>query len=234
MQLIVDTYKNTGQLHHGYCIEGEVGGTFVRLCSFLESDFKFSIHGNPDFWHGDFDAFGIDDARGIKEIHASKPLGNDVRRVFVIKADSFTREAQNALLKILEEPGAGNHFFIITPRADFLLPTLRSRVQVVEENTDTKAGDEMKSISLAAQFLGKKLAERITYVKELLDSDERGRATSTALIDGIVALLHEKAKQEKYSDSAAKKLKDIAEIAGYARDRSSSLKMILEHIALIK
>lgn len=38
-----------------------------------------------------------------------------------------TRPAQNALLKILEEPAEGVHFFLVTPTPNHLLETVRSR-----------------------------------------------------------------------------------------------------------
>lgn len=38
------------------------------------------------------------------------------------------KEAQNAVLKILEEPAEGTHFFFVTPSAGELLETVRSRM----------------------------------------------------------------------------------------------------------
>ncbi len=40
-------------------------------------------------------------------------------------------EAQNALLKTLEEPPSASMFVLVTARPDMLLPTVRSRCQLL-------------------------------------------------------------------------------------------------------
>ncbi len=51
-------------------------------------------------------------------------------RIAVIEpADAMTREAQNSLLKILEEPGADTLIILVTARPGFLAATVRSRCQ---------------------------------------------------------------------------------------------------------
>lgn len=46
-------------------------------------------------------------------------------------ADSMSEPAANALLKTLEEPRAGSYLVLLTSRASSLLPTVRSRCQLV-------------------------------------------------------------------------------------------------------
>ena len=53
-------------------------------------------------------------------------------RVFIIDdAEKMADPAANALLKTLEEPPASTHIFLITSRPDSLLPTIRSRCQML-------------------------------------------------------------------------------------------------------
>ena len=54
---------------------------------------------------------------------------SDIRYKIIIIEDAhlMSDEAQNALLKSLEEPPAGVIFILLTPHADRLLPTIRSR-----------------------------------------------------------------------------------------------------------
>lgn len=53
-------------------------------------------------------------------------------RVFIVEdADKMNEAASNALLKTLEEPPATSHIVLIASRADRLLPTIRSRCQVI-------------------------------------------------------------------------------------------------------
>ena len=58
--------------------------------------------GNPDVSIRTYNQFLIDDARDLSARASSKALKE--RRVFIIVASMFTGEAQNALLKTIEEP----------------------------------------------------------------------------------------------------------------------------------
>ena len=53
------------------------------------------------------------------------------RIVLISPANNLTVEAQNALLKILEEPPKNTYFYLVTDQIGKLLTTVRSRCQVV-------------------------------------------------------------------------------------------------------
>lgn len=53
------------------------------------------------------------------------------RAILIENAEALTTEAQNALLKTLEEPPVGTIMILTATSQDALLPTVRSRVQVV-------------------------------------------------------------------------------------------------------
>lgn len=58
--------------------------------------------------------------------------GEGKRRVFIVdEADRLNEAASNALLKTLEEMSAHAHIFLVTAHPDALLPTIRSRCQVL-------------------------------------------------------------------------------------------------------
>ena len=52
----------------------------------------------------------------------------------------MTTEAQNALLKMLEEPPAGTVLVLTVNHAQTVLPTIRSRAQIGERRQTGKAG----------------------------------------------------------------------------------------------
>lgn len=60
-----------------------------------------------------------------------RPLVSQRRVVLIRDAHLLTIQAQNALLKTLEEPPGGTVFFVITHRERSMLPTIRSRCQLV-------------------------------------------------------------------------------------------------------
>jgi DNA polymerase-3 subunit delta' len=66
----------------------------------------------------------------VREI-AGKPFEGRARTFVVDEAHLLTEQAQNALLKSLEEPPATSHVVLVTPSPQALLPTIRSRCQVL-------------------------------------------------------------------------------------------------------
>src|SRR5580692_9817134 len=53
------------------------------------------------------------------------------RRIFILTSASMMKEAANSLLKILEEPPATVHIFLLAENPGELLPTIRSRCATV-------------------------------------------------------------------------------------------------------
>ena len=78
---------------------------------------------------GESGSIKIDQVREAIERSAYRPFEGRRRVVIVDEADAMAAEAQNALLKTLEEPPSSSMFVLITCRPDVLLPTVRSRCQ---------------------------------------------------------------------------------------------------------
>ena len=76
---------------------------------------------------GDSGSIKIDQVREAIDRAAYRPFEGRRRVVIVDAADALVGEAQNALLKTLEEPPASSVFVLLTSRPDLLLPTVRSR-----------------------------------------------------------------------------------------------------------
>jgi len=85
------------------------------------------------------DEFLMDDAKDVvKEAYIAE-ISN---KYLVLSAKSYRVEAQNALLKILEEPPHHIVFIVVAPSKTALLPTIRSRLphkelQVEEEKIES-------------------------------------------------------------------------------------------------
>jgi DNA polymerase-3 subunit delta' len=69
----------------------------------------------------------IDQVREAIDRSGYRPFEGRVRVTIVDQADGLERSAQNALLKILEEPPSTSLFMLVTAWPDLLLPTVRSR-----------------------------------------------------------------------------------------------------------
>lgn len=66
----------------------------------------------------------------VREI-AGRPFEGRARAFVFDEAHLLTEQAQNALLKSLEEPPATSHVFLVTASPQALLPTIRSRCQTL-------------------------------------------------------------------------------------------------------
>lgn len=85
-------------------------------------------------------AIGIEAIRSIEQFVQLKVPGNAAfNRVIIIEgAHLLGGEAQNALLKTLEEPPQGTLLLLTAEREDALLTTIQSRLQAISVKTPTK------------------------------------------------------------------------------------------------
>ena len=126
-------------------------------------DIAFMKMLNPD---AGGDSIGIDAAREVKTFLWQKPNTSARRTLIIDNAELLTTEAQNALLKITEEPPASSLLILITSDIESILPTIASRLPkiyfgavaqsaieewLIKEDHLTKA----KATTLARRSLGK-------------------------------------------------------------------------------
>lgn len=91
----------------------------------------------------------VDLIRWVREDVIVRP-NESQRKVYVIpKADTMTREGQNALLKVLEEPPSYAVFVLLCSNATAMLPTIRSRAQVYSLEVQPDVTDSAAAIAEA-------------------------------------------------------------------------------------
>jgi len=74
---------------------------------------------------------GVDDVRELVRTSALSPVGARWQILIVEDADRLTEQANNALLKAIEEPGARTVWMLCAPTVEDVLPTIRSRCRLV-------------------------------------------------------------------------------------------------------
>jgi DNA polymerase-3 subunit delta' len=82
---------------------------------------------------------GVDDVRDLVRTSALSPVGDRWQILIVEDADRLTEQANNALLKAIEEPGARTVWMLCAPSVEDVLPTIRSRCRLVTLATPTTA-----------------------------------------------------------------------------------------------
>jgi DNA polymerase III delta prime subunit len=76
--------------------------------------------------------WGIDQIRRFKTITQSRPVKAKNRAIIIYQAQNLTIQAQNSLLKILEEPPQATTLILITDNLSKLSDTIQSRCQIIK------------------------------------------------------------------------------------------------------
>lgn len=76
-------------------------------------------------------AMGIEDVRNIQKSILLKPFKGKTKAVIIEAYENITPEAQNAMLKILEEPPANTIIIISVSKKELMLPTILSRCKII-------------------------------------------------------------------------------------------------------
>lgn len=218
-------------IHHGSLIKGEPETVRHLLLEFFERHWQIKTKANPDFSDQIFETMGIDEARTLKN-RQSRQSFNGGRKIFLIQAEAITIEAQNSLLKIFEEPTENTHFFVFGACVSNLIPTLCSRL--AEISLAELSATDLKKAS-AEKFIALTLAERLAFAKKLsaeIADEKKTKSDGLSLINALEKVLYEKAKQ-RGGVLPIKLFERLESCRDYFSDQSSSVKMILEYLALI-
>ncbi len=223
----MSTTKTAAQYVGAYFLQGDARA-LDELTRRLASE-GFIERGSPDLYMRSYRSFGIDEARELRERAQRKAISRE-GRVFAVFVPSMTNDAQNALLKVLEEPPAGAVFFFIAPSPEMFLPTLRSRVQMLE-----LAGERAKKESALVDpesFLAATREKRLEMLKPLYEHDEdEGRDIGSVI--GFLQALERRFAEEKLSKEMHEGLQAIYRARKFAGDKGSLLKALLEQMALL-
>lgn len=179
---------------------------------------------NPDVSIREYSHFGIEDAREIRERALLRAVG--ARRVFVVVTPTMTTDAQNALLKTLEEPLMGTLFFFVVPSPQTLLPTLRSRSQVL--TLDIAPPRDAR----AMQFLTATPSERLEMIKPLLEKGEDDRRDMSD-ISMLLSSLESEMGLMKQSATRAEGFVALYRVKKYIGDKGALIKPLMEQLALL-
>jgi len=133
----------------------------------------------------------IEPEKGVIKLEASETIARFLSlqkltkaRVIVVQ-DAFTLnpQATNAILKLVEEPPPGTHFLFTLPEVSQLLPTLRSRLQVVRLPVPRLSLQDDPLRAPVEEFLKRCLKRDSSAVRELFEAaDGRAESERAALV----------------------------------------------------
>ncbi len=206
--------------HHAILIEGDKAGALEAFKEHLKSRGKI-LERNPDIIILDIQNFGIEESRMLTSLALRSPI-QEVIKTIILFAGDITREAQNALLKLLEDPNPHVEFLISVPNAHALLPTLRSRLYIVKGEKGNEDTNDAKKFIKAA------VGERLSQIEKIV-KDQKDEGSKENVRSFLLGVIHE---LEKSSDENMAALKTACDALLYIDDKGSSVKLLLESVAL--
>ena len=125
---------STGTLPHAHLITGQDGigksylarGIALRLLGLIKDKPVVDIVE----YRTEKRSFGVDEVRDIIEETNKKPFHYDKKVIIIYHGEKLTIQAQNALLKTIEEPPNDVYIIITTESTELILDTIKSRCQI--------------------------------------------------------------------------------------------------------
>ncbi len=142
--------------------EGDINQAKDALVSFLQER-GVKAHENPDVLIFVFDKVSVEDAREITKQASFKNIADE--KHIAIVTNEITPQAQDALLKTLEDSPDNVIFYVFTEDKTTLRPTLLSRL--------TELNIKQQGLNFSEdEFLKLSLTQRLDYVSKIKDRRE--------------------------------------------------------------
>lgn len=220
--------------HQAFVIEAAAEEGITLAQAWAAQELGMQMEHNPDIVVLRYGLFSVEDARRVTELAAGASFAGE-HNVLIISASRAYHEAQNALLKIFEEPPPGAYLFFILPTLGGLLPTLRSRVQVLGSPgglTSPQISEEAELFMKASREKRSVIIKKLTSGKDE-DARREHRDEAIRIVNGIEAAAYQVFKKRSDGSAVAALLSDISILRPHFYDRSAPVRMILEHLALV-
>jgi DNA polymerase III gamma/tau subunit len=161
-------------------------------------------------------SIGIDKVKNLRIWAYTKPYESDNKIIIIQRADLLTPQAQNSILKIIEEPPHFTHVYLLANSERNFLKTILSRTQLIDEKNDPD-----RDFVLAKKFIDSDLNNKFKQSEKLAKQ-------SREEIQNFLDTLLEMSKRDKNDFQLIEKLIE------YKRYISSNVnkKLILENLSI--
>ncbi len=169
--------------------------------------------GADEFHSQEFDKLGVDEAREIVVAAYNRPIESK-SQTFVLRAHFITLEAQNALLKVIEEPPLSSRFVIVVPADFVVLPTILSRCEVFLDSGESVVNEVFSA------FLSADVKTRLEQIETA--QKKKDVAWQRSMKQGLI----------EYVKTHAELASELEYCARLLLTRGASNKFLFEHAAL--
>lgn len=214
----------------------------LNACGVCPNCKRFIAHTHPDYYEIGcpegkksipIELFvGSDDHRGREGLcyeMSLKPMASNRKIAVIDDCHLMQSEAANSLLKTLEEPPPNSLIILITDREDAILPTIRSRCQMVRFQALTH--DDMVTLITSLGYVEEaSLAGDLALLAE--GSLENARELSQGRLKELNGIVNQSFEQDRINPlKAVTSLQDWIEAAGDSPDQRRAAQWLLKVIA---
>lgn len=142
---------------------------------------------NPE----DKNSIGIEEVKELQQSMRFKPFQEEVQVGIILNAQKLTHQAQNSMLKSLEDSSETSVYVLCVDNEKNLLPTIRSRGVILypkrEEGTNEVTADNSEIENVMETFFELSPIEQFNIIEEYSENKEN----SLTFINGIEETLRE-------------------------------------------
>lgn len=215
---------------HAFYVTGDTDAGIDTAREFLLTRLTCDM---PDIITLSYDAFPVEEARKLADKVYQTARSKEGKGV-IVSVKRIFHEAQNALLKMFEEPPEGTTLILVIPSVGILLSTLRSRlVPLPQSSHQTAISEDAQAFLDASQKEREKIVEKLLARAKSDTASDKGsaRADALALVEGL-SLASYRAYQKAPSPSLEAFLDDLSRFTPILHERSAPLKLIFAHLLL--
>ena len=176
-------------------------------------------------------AMGIEDVRNIQKAILLKPFRGKTKAVVIDVYDNVTLEAQNALLKILEEPPANTIIVITTAKKELILPTIISRCKVIvlQEKEIKLTEEELLEFHNALSILlNGKIGDKLKIAQDVT----RSKDETAVWLEKMAVFAKNKLTQDSSNSKYLSFLKELQKAYKAIKNTNVSHRATLENLFL--
>ncbi len=175
---------------------------------------------HPDLlWIEDEGKIGVEEIKKIRGHFSFKPYSAKGKTAVIISSENLTQDAQNALLKTLEEPPEGASLILAASGETALLPTILSRCQIVQISNDKSQLSNPKDVEIG-QLVNSSIGERFKIVEQTEEKEK--------LLEALTVYIHRELPNHPEKVKFAKLLLEASEW----QKSNVSIRTILEYLML--
>lgn len=176
-------------------------------------------------------ALGIKDVRNIQKAILLKPFRGKTKAVIIDAYENITLEAQNALLKILEEPPNNTIMIIIAAKKELFLPTIISRCKVIvlhEKEIKLMPDDLTKFEEALDILLNGKIGDKLKTAQDVT----RDKGDTALWLEKMAVFVKNKLVQDSKSLKYLTFLKELQKTYKAIKSTNVSQRTALENLFL--